>query len=139
TGHVSIQTGSGGLGKSYPIKQWDVVAQTLRSEGYRVVYIGGPSDPQPCGELDNFVGKLSLRESMGVIASSALHLAGDTGTGHIAAAYGTPGVSIFGPMPSSVYRPFSPKTVVLERGGRPENITTDEVIEAALNQLRRFS
>jgi ADP-heptose:LPS heptosyltransferase len=100
-----------------------------------VVFLGGPGDPTPkTGE--SLVGKLTLRESMAVIASSELHVSADTGNGHIAAAYGVPTVSVFGPMDPVRFRPYGPKATVLrDPSHRPEAITADQILEACLAKL----
>ena len=66
-----------------------------------------------------------------MVASSELHMAGDTGTGHMAAAYGVPVVSIFGHMDPRNYRPYTKNGRVLRRGTEARNIEPEEVLAAA--------
>ncbi|MBC8063619.1 MAG: hypothetical protein H7Y17_02220, partial [Chlorobia bacterium] len=41
---------------------------------------------------------------MSAVAHSTIHLAADTGTGHMAAAFGVPFVSVFGPTDPKLFR-----------------------------------
>jgi heptosyltransferase-1 len=50
------------------------------------------TDPPP----GNLIGRTSLKQLAAILRRAALHLTGDTGSAHIAAALGTPVVSIFG-------------------------------------------
>lgn len=135
---VSIQTGAGAADKVVPPEQWAAVGDRLLAAGLRVCAIGGPNDPRvQHPEVTDLVGRLDLREAMAVVAGSTLHLAGDTGTGHIAAAYGVPTVSVFGPTPPERYRPWSPNAVVLRAPSRrAEDVGPDEIADAALRAAR---
>ena len=73
---------------------------------------------------------------MAAVAESHLHLAGDTGTGHIAAAYGTPVVSVFGPTPPERYRPWSARARVLRDDSKSvEAVSPDLILAEALSVL----
>lgn len=135
---VSIQTGAGAADKVVPPEHWARVADSLVGAGFRVCAIGGKNDPGvPHPQVENLGGRLDLREAMAVVAESALHLAGDTGTGHIAAAYGTPVVSIFGPTPPERFRPWSTNAVVLRSpAGQTRDVSPETIAAAALEMLR---
>ena len=96
---VTIQTGSSCKEKDYSLNAWESVAQLLVQRGYNVAYIGGPNDPKPEYKNDriiSFIGKTDMPTTIALIRASAFHIAGDTGTGHIASAYRVPVVSVFG-------------------------------------------
>lgn len=134
---VSLMTGASSPRKSYPVEQWEAVASNLRAQGLSVVAIGGPHDP-PLTSVDrNYVGKLCLRGSLGAVAASAVHVCADTGTGHAAAAYGVPVVSLFGRGKHTPerFRPYSDRATVLQQGDLPCSITPEQVSEAALRFL----
>lgn len=133
---VTIQTGAGHPAKIVPTATWREVADQLVSSGLSVALIGAPNDPafEAFGVM-NLVGKYPLVETLGAVVGSGVHVAGDTGTGHIAAAYGIPTVSVFGPTEPSVYAPRGPRTQVLRRGISPEGVSADEIV-AAIHQLR---
>lgn len=123
---VSIQTGAGEADKRVPIEAWQQVAERL---SVPVVWLGAPGDPSGAGEHDR-VGRLGLRSSMAVVAASQVHLAGDTGTGHIASAYGVPVVSVFGRTEPARFRPWGPRVVAL-RGATPADVPVESIVLAA--------
>lgn len=126
---VVIAVGAGQPAKTWPIDRWEEASRALSKRGLRVVLIGGPGDPIPntvAGE--NWVGKLTLAESMAAIASAGCVLCGDTGAGHIAAAYGTPVVSIFGPTSPRTYRPWTANGCILHRGSSVEDVSVEEAV-----------
>lgn len=129
---ATICVGAGAPDKMWPIERWSQVGSWLATKGWRVKFVGGPGDPDP-GSLEgceNLVGKLELAETVRLVGGSGLHLAADTGTGHMAAAYGVPAVSIFGPSPAEVFRPYSALSKVLRRGTSTLEVTVEDVMEA---------
>lgn len=134
---VTIQTGAGADDKIVPPEHWAFVARALIAEGFTVAAIGAPGDTRVEEPgVQNLVGALSLREAMAAVAESALHLAGDTGSGHIAAAYGIPLVSVFGPTPPERYRPWSEAATILRDPSKATAaITPDLILYAALARL----
>ncbi|MCO5298142.1 MAG: glycosyltransferase family 9 protein [Fimbriimonadaceae bacterium] len=130
---ATLSTGAGAPNKLYPPALWSQVGARLQSAGVSVVWTGGPGDAVP--ELPgatSLVGALTLRESMAAIAGSAVHLSGDTGSGHLAAAYGVPTVTVFGPMDPARYRPYTHRGTVLREGGDPANVRPEAIAAAAL-------
>jgi ADP-heptose:LPS heptosyltransferase len=133
---VSIAVGAGHASKAYPPESWSQIARSLTGEGFQVVFLGGPSDAAPPGAPGrDLVGKASLKQTMAWVAESSLHLAADTGTGHMAAALGTPVVSVFGPTDPRLFRPYTDLGVVLKKGSAPSMVKPDEVLDAALRLL----
>lgn len=131
---ATINVAAGAPDKCYPLERWVAVAAALRSLGYRTAFVGGPGDPVPDDpDSEILVGKLKLEETIAAVAESSIHLAGDTGTGHIAAAYGVPVVSVFGPTDPARYRPYATagRGIVLRSGRSTEEVPSEQVIEAA--------
>jgi ADP-heptose:LPS heptosyltransferase len=128
---VSIQTGAGSPDKQYPPHYWQKVADELMTRGIPVVALGGKGDPEIQGAV-NMAGKATLRETMGCVAESQVHLAADTGTGHIAAAYGVPLVSVFGPTNPDKYRPWGARGALLRKGKMASEIKPSEVAQEAV-------
>jgi ADP-heptose:LPS heptosyltransferase len=128
---ASISTGAGAMNKQYPAAQWRVVGKGLQSQGFQVVLLGADQDPRVdlSGSIDK-VGKWDLASTMSAVAASDVHLAADTGTGHMAAAYGVPFVSIFGPTDPKLFRPFSNQGTVLRKSDSPADVETSEVLKA---------
>lgn len=131
---ATICTGGGSSDKLYSADNWAAVAQTLVAEGLDVVWVGGPGDPAPAIEgTRSLVGQLGWRQTMAVVAASAVHVAGDTGTGHIAAAYGVPCATVFGPMDPVQYRPYTSQGRVLRSpDGDPSKVHPSDLAAAAL-------
>lgn len=135
---VTISTSAGHPSKVYPAEKWQVVARGLQEDGFQIAFLGAEGDPKVKlgGSLD-YVGKLSLAESMGLVAASELHLAGDTGTGHMAAAYDVPVVSVFGHMEPANFRPYTSRGVVLRNGSEASNVDELDVLTNARALLVR--
>lgn len=134
---VVIQVGTGHPNKTVPFSTWDQVASKLCESGQKVTMIGGAEYTVPDQPYyENLVGKLTLSETMEMVASSGLHLSGDTGTAHIAAAYGVPCVTVFGFMSSVKYRPIGSSVRVIEGGNDLSAVTPDEILESAGRLMR---
>src|SRR5690606_16457316 len=91
-------------GASVPARAWSpgrcaqAVAE-LTDAGHRVVVTGGPGD---------------AAELAGVLARAACAVTGNTGPAHLAAAVGTPVVSLFAPVvPAGRWRPYGVPCVLL--------------------------
>lgn len=128
---VSIQTGAGEPDKTYPVGRWMEVADRLKAKGFQIVSVGGPNDPKlrSPAVLDT-VGTQSLTRSLALVAMSDVHLAADTGTGHAAAAYGVPVVSVFGRTDPARFKPWSKKGIVLREGIDTKSVTPEQVVES---------
>lgn len=129
---ATVCVGAGHPSKVYPIDMWREVAKELMRD-FDVAFLGGAGDPDPaCDGTRNLVGRLNLRESMAWIAESAVHLAADTGTGHIAAAYGVPVVTAFlGKFSPAQYRPYTEQGRVLAGGFDASRIKPGDLASAA--------
>ncbi len=127
----TISTGAGAAIKQYPASQWAEVAEGLMARGFEVVLLGAVPDPrvQVVGAV-NKVAQWNLTETLSAVAHSAIHLAADTGTGHMAAAFGVPFVSVFGPTDPKLYRPYSDRGTVLRRSENPGDVPPSEILAA---------
>lgn len=131
---LSVATNSSD--RNYPTAKWREVGIQLVARGFEVGIIGSPGSEVPKIEgAHDWVGKHSLRETMGVIATSALHIGGDTGTGHIAGAYGVKTVVMYGPTSESKYQPAGAPSIALRNGTNPADVEVDEVVAAAAELL----
>ncbi len=130
---VTIAVGTGHPKKNY--RRWAEVGEGLQRAGADVVYVGGPGESAPSSAGRSLVGELSLAETMAWIASSRVHVAADTGSGHIAAAYGVPVVSVFGWTDPKLFRPYSERAIVLDAGPAMDAIAPEMIVAAALQAL----
>lgn len=103
-------------GAAYPEKQWAPekfrqLAERLVENGYSTGLIGGPADIPLANDImkglpvQNFAGRTPLRETARLIATAALVIGGDSVALHLAAAFGTPSIALFGPTPPSQWAP----------------------------------
>lgn len=129
---VTICTGASHAERLIRAETLDEVAKKLIAAGMRVVFLGGPKDVRPGTEgATDLVGSLRLKESCAWVRRSAVHIAADTGLGHVAAAMGTPVVTVFGPQDPRVFRPYTTRGRVLQRDGDPNAISAEEIVAAA--------
>lgn len=116
------------VGTRWPSKQWfpRQMADTARFLSGRynldVVLLGGGEDQRMAAELNevdgvsikNLVGQTSLRQAAGIIARARVAIGPDTGLMHIAAAVGTPVVSLWGATNPARTGPFGFDDLVIQ-------------------------
>ena len=135
---ATITVSAGQPEKAYPLAGWSKVAQGLLDRGYRVAFLGGPTDrPIELPNTVDLVGKLALASTLEAVRLSAIHLAGDTGNGHLAAALGVPVVSVFGPTDPAAFRPFTELARVLRNGPETGSVRPEEVLAAVRDLVGR--
>lgn len=114
-------------GASVPARAWapELHAELVRKlvrRGHNVVVTGGPEETgltaQVCGPPDEAVvdlgGKLSFGRLARVLEGAGVVVVGNTGPAHLAAAAGTPVVSLFAPtVPAARWRPWAVPQVLL--------------------------
>lgn len=92
--------------KEWGLLKWVQVINGLwREFGIAAVIVGAPAERERAGELGNscagkvcnLAGKTTLAELAGVLRLSRLHIGVDSAAPHIAAAVGTPTVTLYGP------------------------------------------
>lgn len=103
---VCNPTEGGGTGQKgwAPDRMADAIRRLQGEDGLPVVLVGSPADQEVADQLcaahapppASLVGRTSLRELAAVIQLAAIHLSGDTGSSHIAAALAVPAVTVFG-------------------------------------------
>ena len=100
------------LGATKPANRWaperfGALAAALAADGHRVVFTGGPADAPASDQaqlaaggasgVTSLVGATSLLQLSSLLARARLFIGCDSGPMHIAAAYDTPVVALFGP------------------------------------------
>ena len=108
------------------------VAAALEDDGWHVVVTGGPGQEEvgrrvtpPAGQ--DLVGRTSLAGLASVLAGAACVVVGNTGPAHLAAAVGTPVVSLFSPVvPAERWAPW----------GVPHVLLGDQGAECRLSRAR---
>jgi ADP-heptose:LPS heptosyltransferase len=111
-------------GASVPARAWspDRCAQAVRelaAAGHRVLVTGGPGEREltahVAGERGlDLGGRTDAARLAGVLAGASALVTGNTGPAHLAAAVGTPVVSLFAPVvPAERWRPYGVPCVLL--------------------------
>lgn len=128
---VTITVSAGHFKKAYDLEGWREVGASLLAKGYSVAFLGGPGDPRiSLDGTHDWVGKRTLEQSMAAVAESHIHLAADTGSGHVAAAYGVPVISVFGYSDANRFRPYTDRGIVLDAGQHMTALSPTEIVRA---------
>jgi ADP-heptose:LPS heptosyltransferase len=121
-------------GAAYPSRRWPVdrfaaVARALAERGLPVVVTGGSGEVALAEEVRRLAapapvtvlaGRTGLLDLAALVRQARLVVCGDTGVAHVATAYGTPSILLFGPTPPSRWGPVTdgPHVVLRGRSGR---------------------
>jgi ADP-heptose:LPS heptosyltransferase len=126
-GAVVVHPGAASGSRRWPAGRYAAVAAALHRAGHRVVVTGGPAERPlatevaaraglPAGAV--LAGRTGLADLAALVAHARLVVCGDTGVGHLATAYRTPSVLLFGPTPAAEWGPPAgrPQHAVLRHG-----------------------
>ncbi len=114
TGATIVHPGGAKPVRRWPARRWAQVARTLAAAGHRVVVTGSPAETDLAAAVARdaglppsavLAGATDLPALCALVASGSLLLAADTGIGHLATAYGTPSVLLFGPVSPAQWGP----------------------------------
>ncbi len=110
---VVLHPGTSVPARAWPVDRYAAAARLLTGEGYPVVVTGGPSERHltaavasgsPAVDLG---GRTSWEVLAGVLEAAEVVVVGNTGPAHLAAAVGTPVVSLFAPtVPAARWAPY---------------------------------
>ncbi|MEW1955825.1 glycosyltransferase family 9 protein [Terrabacter sp. NPDC080008] len=165
-GAVVVHPGAAYPSRRWPAERFAAVARWATDQGLHVVVTGSAAevplartvaDAAGLGSGAVLAGRTELTALAALVHGARLVVCGDTGTAHLATAFGTPSVVLFGPVPPSEWGPPAdgPHTVVWHGAGRaaaggrgdPHGdavdpallaTTVDEVV-AAMRERLRFS
>ena len=110
-GTVVVHPGAASASRRWPAHRWAEVARALVRAGEQVVVTGGWTERALCRDVvgtsgaRDLGGRLSLPELTSLVARARLVLCGDTGVAHLATAYATRSVLLFGPTPPDRWGP----------------------------------
>jgi ADP-heptose:LPS heptosyltransferase len=160
-GATVVHPGAASGARRWPPERWAAVGRSEVRKGHPVVVTGGPDERRLAAEVGEgaglptraiLAGQTDLVSLAGVVACAGLVLCGDTGVAHLATAFGTPSVVLFGPVPPSEWGPPTdrPQHVALWAGRRGDphaaepdagllEITVEEVLAAAAQVRPRAS
>jgi len=113
-GLTIVHPGGAAAARRWPASRWSSVAEALADAGHDVVVTGSTDELDlaravavDAGLAPDAVlaGRLDLTGLCAVVACARLVLSCDTGIAHLATAYRTPSVVLFGPVPPSRWGP----------------------------------
>jgi ADP-heptose:LPS heptosyltransferase len=113
-GATVIHPGAADPARRWPAPRFAAVARAERAAGRRVVVTGGAPESGLAGRVaraagleaaDVLAGRTTLLELAAVVAAAGRVVCGDTGVAHLATAFGTPSILLFGPTPPDQWGP----------------------------------
>ncbi|MBX3112706.1 MAG: glycosyltransferase family 9 protein [Fimbriimonadaceae bacterium] len=101
--YAVVNAGGAWATKRWPPRAFARVSEALYRQGIASVYIGSAAESEVFAQvaaeascpLTSLHGKTGVGDLVGLMSGAKLHLGGDTGTTHIAAALGTPCVGLY--------------------------------------------
>nr|WP_202529900.1 glycosyltransferase family 9 protein [Streptomyces sp. SID8358] len=117
--YVVVHPGASASARSWDAERHAEAVRMLADAGHRVVVTGGPAEKALTRMVsgDDAVdlgGRTGPRELAGVLRGADALVSANTGPAHLAAAVGTPVVSLFAPVvPASRWAPYGVPTVLL--------------------------
>jgi ADP-heptose:LPS heptosyltransferase len=118
--YVVVHPGTSVPARAWPVERHTAATRLLVDHGHDVVVTGAPSERRltaavagSSGAVD-LGGRTTLAELAAVLEGASVVVVGNTGPAHLAAAVGTPVVSLFAPtVPAAKWAPYRVPTVVL--------------------------
>jgi ADP-heptose:LPS heptosyltransferase len=165
--YLVVHPGTSAPARAYPVESWRAVVAALTARGRHVLVTGSRGEAALTAEVADAAvvpghardcgGLFDLDQLAATLRSAAAAIVANTGPAHLAAAVGTPVVSLFAPVvPASRWAPYGVPTVLLGdqqaecRGSRARecpvpghpclrSVSPDDVVGAAeqLAALRR--
>jgi ADP-heptose:LPS heptosyltransferase len=159
-GVVVLHPGAASTGRRWPADRFAAVARALAGGGHPVVITGTPAERSLARSVaagadlpTDAVLDTGLLDLAALVASARAVICNDTGVSHLATAYGTPSVTLFGPVSPALWGPPPGRSrhVALWHGtgGRPGDahgaatdprllrISVEEVLAAVTSLLAR--
>ena len=136
---VVIHLGSGSPAKCWPAANFHTLASTLQKKGWHTALLCGPVERERQITVDSLpaLHPPNLRALAGLLAKAALFIGNDSGPGHIAAAVGTPTLTLFGPTDPRLWAPRGKRSHILQAPTADiAAIPTAAAIDAALALLQ---
>ncbi|MFI7434785.1 glycosyltransferase family 9 protein [Micromonospora haikouensis] len=113
-GVTIVHPGAKAPQRRWPVERFAAVARELTRRGHRVIVTGSTGERDLAAKVAAraelpgsavLAGRTGLEELAALVAHARLVVAGDTGIGHLATAYATPSVLLFGPVAPALWGP----------------------------------
>ena len=142
---IAYHPGAGKAPNRWPAERFAELANSLARDlkcGAIITY--GPMDDEPVRIMQSrlvcphvVVENKSIREVAAILSLAHLVISNDTGIMHVAAAVGTPVLSLFGPTDPGQWAPIGTAHRYREgKGGEISSITVGEVLSAAREMVK---
>lgn len=102
---VLMNAGAGWPEKRWPPRYFARLCEMLAAAGIQSVFLGAPTEQdrdlfhqvvsEGARSAISMVGETSVRELVALVAQAAVHVGGDTGSTHVAAALGIPAIGLY--------------------------------------------
>ena len=120
-GYTVVHPGASVPARAIPVERAQALVELLADRGEPVVVTGGPGESELVARVAGhrrgvalFPGNASLAELAGLLDQAGVVVSGNTGPAHLAAAVGTPVVSVFAPVvPPERWAPWKTPVTVL--------------------------
>ncbi|SHF63193.1 glycosyltransferase family 9 protein [Geodermatophilus nigrescens] len=118
-GYVVLHPGASVPARTWPAERCAEAVEALADAGHRVLVTGGPGERALTAAVagsrgTDLGGATTLPEMAALLNGAAAVVVGNTGPAHLAAAVGTPVVSLFSPVvPAARWAPYGVPTVLL--------------------------
>jgi ADP-heptose:LPS heptosyltransferase len=128
-GYLVLHPGASVPARAWPATRCAEAVEALTDAGHRVLVTGGPGERALTAAVAgtrgvDLGGALGLAELAALLAGAAAVVVGNTGPAHLAAAVGTPVVSLFAPVvPAARWAPYGVPTVLLGDQDAPCRLT----------------
>ena len=142
---IIYHPGAGKLLNRWPARAFAAVAAELAAiEDAATIVTSGPMDEEPVNEMRStlqapvhLVSNQPIRRVASILRFADLVVSNDTGIMHVAAAVGTPVLSLFGPTDPAQWAPLGSRhRYLLGKGGDIRAIPIRSVVECAREMLR---
>ncbi len=113
-GATLVHPGAASEARRWPVERWIEVARAEQRLGRTVIVTGGPDEVERARTVASavgvpsthvYAGRTNLRELAALVAAAGRVVCGDTGVAHLATAYRTPSVVLFGPIAPAAWGP----------------------------------
>ncbi len=142
---LALGPGANWAGKCWPQEHFARLPGRLNRQFGGLLLLGGPGDRERCRVVAaasplpvlDFSGQTGLLQACALLERSAVFVGNDSGLGHMAAAVGTPVVTLFGPGEPERYHPWGERCRYLVAPGRELSRLPVEPVAALAGEVAR--
>lgn len=139
-----LNAGAGWASKRWPPSRFAEVVHGLAAQGMPAVFLGGPgtADREAFHAIVadapmavDMVGQTNVRELVALVSLASVHVGGDTGSTHLAAALGVPAVGLYSITRPERVCPYGQRERTLYGPDGLSSIASEDVLRLVLAEL----